>query len=75
MPTNFLIYKDRGGKMPQLRRTKWTCETHPYYIRYINNRPIAYHGPLNVIAENVTGDKVWCFDRLTFVPLTSLNAE
>lgn len=42
MSDNFIIYRDKGGKMPQLRReTKpapWA--SHPYYTVYRGNRPV-----------------------------------
>jgi hypothetical protein len=75
MPKNFRIYVDRGGKMPQLRRSVWKCETHPYYVRYVSDRAVAYHGPVDVVAENITKDGVWCFQRSKFVPIDSLTAE
>lgn len=75
MTNNFRVYVDRGGNMPQLRHSVWKCATHPYYIRYVNDRPVAYHGPVNVIAENVSKDSVWCYRRCEFVPVDSLTAE
>jgi hypothetical protein len=35
--------------MPQLRRKKWKCISHPYYVRYVNNHPVAMHGPAEVL--------------------------
>lgn len=42
MSDNFIIYRDRGGKMPQLRRhaTPQPWATHPYYTVYRNNKPV-----------------------------------
>jgi hypothetical protein len=75
MTKNFRVYVDRGGKMPQLRHTQWNCTTHPYYIRYVNDRPVAYHGPAEVLAENVTNDGVWCYLTSKFIPIQSLSVE
>jgi len=49
MRDNFRIYVDREGCMPQLRRKKWKCISHPYYVRYENNHPVAMHGPAEVL--------------------------
>mgnify|MGYP006950428232 FL=1 len=75
MTKNFRVYVDRGGNMPQLRHSVWDCDTHPYYIRYINDRPVAYHGPVSVVAQNVSRDSVWCYLRSEFVSINSLTAE
>lgn len=53
MNNNFMIYVDREGNMPQLRRKKWKCISHPYYVRYVNNHPVAVHGPAEVLRLEV----------------------
>jgi hypothetical protein len=75
MPTNFLIYMDRGGNMQQLRTEQWVCKTHPYFIRYRSNRPVSYRGPANVVAGNIGKDSVWCYATSKFVPLSNLKQE
>lgn len=78
MKDNFYIYVDRGGKMPQLKYRKWTSETHPHYVRYANNRPVAYHGPLDVVATKITTDGSLCFwdySRSEFVPASNAKPE
>ena len=75
MTKNFRVYVDRGGKMPQLRHKEWQCDTHPYYVRYVNDRPVTYHGPAEVVAENITKDGVWCYLRSEFVPISSIKPE
>lgn len=42
---NFRIYYDKTGKCPILSHIKLKLKSHPYYIRYQDNRPVAYHGP------------------------------
>ena len=75
MPKNFRVYVDRGGNMPQLRRSVWKCDTHPFYIRYSNDGPVAYHGPVDVLVQNLSRDGVWCYRRGKFVSINSLTAE
>ena len=66
---------DRGGNMPQLRTTQWESRSHPYYVRYVSNRPVAYKGPANVITRYNKADSVWCYDRSKYVPITTLKPE
>ena len=73
MPTTFRIYIDRGGNMPQLRRKPWKCDSHPYYIQYINDRPVSYRGPRDIIAENIDKDSVWCYQTSGFVSIDKLK--
>lgn len=41
MPSsNFYIYRDKDGKMPQLTRKPWASKSHPYYTKYLNDRPV-----------------------------------
>lgn len=75
MTKNFRVYVDRGGNMPQLRHSVWKFDTHPFYIRYINDRPVAYHGPVDVLVQNLSRDGVWCYQRGEFVSINSLTAE
>lgn len=75
MPKSYYVYVDRGGNMPQLRHSEWVSNTHPYYVRYINDRPVAYHGPQDALAQNITGDSVWCYLTDSFIPLTTLIQE
>jgi hypothetical protein len=69
------VYLDRDGKMPQLRREPWESKTHPYYIRYVNDVARAYHGPPNILAQDATGTKVWCYATRNYVPINSLVSE
>jgi hypothetical protein len=75
MVKNFRVYVDRGGKMPQLRHGAWNCETHPFYVRYENDRPVAFHGPTEVLVENIKKDSVWCYLRSKFIPIALLKEE
>ena len=72
MTQNFFIYTDKGGKMPQLRYKPWQCITHPYFVQYVNNRPVKYHGP-----DDLMGNKngsVWCYASSDYVPLSSIQS-
>lgn len=41
MPTsNFYVYRDRTGKMPQLTHKPWASKSHPYYTQYVNDKPV-----------------------------------
>lgn len=75
MKKNFWIYVDREGKMPQLRHLPWVSENFPWYIRYVNNRPVAIHGPADVLAQDVTRTKVWNYANNTFIPIDKLKSE
>lgn len=39
----FWIYVDREGKLPQLRHKPWSCASHPYWVRYVNDSPVDSH--------------------------------
>jgi len=71
---NFYIYVDKSGKMPVLSHIKLDIIHHPYFIQYRSNRPVAYHGPKNILVENINNDSVWCFARAKFVPIDNLKA-
>ena len=65
---NFIIYVDRGGNMPQLRndRTPDPWITHPYYVKYENNRP--------VLVKPYPGQKtVWDYAQSKYIPLGHCN--
>lgn len=72
---DFFTYVDRGGKMTILSLHPTMIQTHPYYIRYVNNRPVAYHGPADVLVQDVTGSKVWCYASNSFIDIASLSKE
>ncbi len=75
---NFRIYVDRGGKMPQLRRRAWECASHPYYVRYVGGRPVAFHGPMDVVAARSPVDrqlKFFDYATKTFVAASTVLAE
>ncbi len=49
--TSFYIYRTSDGNMPVLFYKKTYLPHHPYYVRYVNNKPVAYHGPLTVLGN------------------------
>lgn len=61
---NFIIYFDRGMKMPQLYRESspepWS--THPYWVQYYNDSPVAYNLPDDV-------ESVWDYSKSKKVPV------
>jgi hypothetical protein len=72
---NFRVYVDRDGKMPQLRRGVWDSASHPYYTRYVADKPVALRGPVSVLADDVTGTRVWDYSKNEYVPAASLPQE
>lgn len=76
MRDNFMIYVDREGKMPQLRRKKWVkAISHPYYVRYVNNHPVGLHGPIAVLGEDITKTKVYSYAKHEFVSIEGIPQE
>lgn len=69
---NFYLYVDRGGKMPQLAYQKWESKTHPYYVRYVNDKPVAYRGPLAVVGTN---GKLWDYSINEYVSAEGIPQE
>jgi len=75
MRHNYYIYVDREGKMPFLSGNKRKSVSHPYYIRYVNDTPVAYHGPTEVHAQDVTKSKVWDYRQACYVPIANIPQE
>jgi hypothetical protein len=62
---NFYRAVDRDGKMPVLCDKEYDIpETHPYFVRYRNSKPISYHGPEDILFEN---GKVYDYSKNEFV--------
>jgi hypothetical protein len=59
--------------MPQLSRVPLTIKSHPYWIQYKNNRPVAFFGPKGVLAGDISGTKVWDYHLSEFVPIDGLT--
>lgn len=72
---NFFLYVDREGKMPFSSSTRKEIKSHPFYVRYVSDRPVAYHGPKQILASNITNDKVYCYQRQEFVSIDSIPQE
>ena len=73
---NFWICVDSGGKMPQLRYRPWDSPFFPYYVRYVGNKPVAYRGPLEVVATNTPdGLRFYDYDLQEFVPVEGVLEE
>jgi hypothetical protein len=75
MSKNFFIYVDKGGKCPVLSQKKLSVPSHPFWVRYVNDRPVAYHGPKEIIVQNISGDSVWDYALGKFVPIENCKAE
>lgn len=76
--TNFYRYVDRGGKMPCLSDKPMQSKTHPYYVRYQNNKPVGYYGPLEIVATKspVDGEmKFYDYDKQEFVLASTVPYE
>lgn len=75
MANNFYIYLDREGKMPQLRYHKRKCDSHPFYIRYVGDKPVSYHGPLEILAMGGPKGKIWDYSINEYVSMEGLRNE
>lgn len=47
-------------------------KSHPYYVRYVNNRPVAYRGLEDVLFNE---GKVYDYGSEQFVPIDGLRKE
>lgn len=75
---NFYYYVDREGKMPTLSDKKVTIKSHPYYVRYIGDKPVAYHGPVEIVATKSPLDgqlKIYNYHKQEFVLASTIKAE
>lgn len=63
--SNFVIYVDRGGNMPQLRhhRNPKPWGTHPYWTRYVGDKPVSTHPAPGT-------EKVYDYSIQEYVPLS-----
>ena len=73
--SSFYIYVDSEGKMPVLSRQKRDIHGRPNYTRYVNNKPVAYHGPAEAVCGDTTKTRVWDYSASEFVPIESIAAE
>lgn len=58
--TNFYLYFDKGMKMPIMKVKETKIGTHPYWIKYVNNKPVKCNLP-----EDET--KVWDYSTAKMV--------
>ena len=73
MKNNFYRAVDKEGKMPVLCKKEYDIpETHPYFIRYKNNKPVSYRGQEDVLFEN---GKVYDYSINEFVYPDNLLKE
>ena len=75
MSNNFFVYLDKGGKCPVLSHEKLSLVSHPFWVRYINDHPVSYRGPKEIIAKNISKDSVWDYELSKFVPIDNCKAE
>lgn len=75
MRKNFYRYVDRSGGMPQLRYRKWKSITHPYYVRYVNDKPVAYHGPIEIVGASGPPGKLWDYSVNEYVSVEGIRQE
>ena len=66
---NFYRYVDREGKMPCLKYRPMRSKSHPFYVQYRNNKPVAYHGPLDVVGTN---GKIWDYSINEYVDAATI---
>lgn len=67
---DFYLYVDRSGKMPTLSHKPKNMLSHPYFVRYVNNKPIAFCGPKNILFTN---NKVWDYSKDEYIPINFLK--
>ena len=73
MKDNFYRAVDKEGKMPILCKKEYDIpETHPYFIRYKNNKPVSYKGKEDIVFEN---GKVYDYSINEFVYPDNLLKE
>ncbi len=72
---NYYIYVDKQGKMPILTKKPAQIKSHPYYIKYRNDTPTAYHGPSDVLASDISNTKIWDYAKSNFTPISSIPSE
>ena len=72
---NFYIYVDSDGNMPVLSYRKRAVPNRPYYTRYINEKPVAYHGPIESVRRDISKTRTWDYSQNEFVPIETLVAE
>jgi hypothetical protein len=67
MRTDFIIYTDRGNKMPvlQYHRAPKPTTTHPHWVVYRDNRPRRVCLPVDVTT-------VWCYATGGYVPVDGI---
>lgn len=73
--SSFYIYVDDYGRMPVLSYKKRQVHGRPYYTRYANDKPVAYHGPAEVVCSDITRTRVWDYSQNDFIPIDSLAEE
>lgn len=75
MPKNFWIYFDVLGKCPVLSHKPISVISHPNYVRYVNDRPVAFHGPKQFVCSDLTRTKVWDYLDSEYVLIDNLVEE
>ena len=73
MYNNFYIYVDTDGKMPILSPHPRQIKSHPFYIQYSGNKPVAYHGPLYVLCSDTTKKKIYDYSTQSYVSPVGLK--
>lgn len=73
MKNNYYRAVDKDGKMPILCDKEYNIPySHPYFIRYKNNKPVSYCGPEDVLFEN---GKVYDYSTNEFIFPDNLSKE
>ena len=75
---NFRIYYQMGKQFCLCKRIREAkvMKGMPY-IRYVNNRPVAYRGNPELVFTRLLGGElaVWCYSSGNFIPLTKLHIK
>jgi hypothetical protein len=73
MKSNFYRAVDKDGQWPVSYDREYDIpESHPYFIRYKNNKPVSYCGPEDILFEN---GKVYDYSINEFVYPDNLLKE
>jgi hypothetical protein len=63
---NFYYYVDNDGNMPFISRSKRNVISHPNFVQYKDNKPVAYHG--------IIYKKVWDYSLKEYVSIELLKS-
>lgn len=75
MQKTFWVYVDKEGKCPILHHAPLNFPSHPFYVKYVNDRPVSFRGPREIVCSDVTRTKVWDYLDSKYVSIDNLAEE